>query len=105
MRGSCRRIVYLWLGVEPKHVHTLGSSFISCFATCHNLGDVLENYVILDQREYLPPCAKSEVSVLSYAVFVLGLSCLCHRLLGRFSFMAQSYLVFLVEVFGVQWKG
>ena len=51
------------------------------------------------------PHAKSKVSVLSHAVFILGLSCLCHRLLGRFSFMAQSYLVFLVEGFGVQWKG
>ena len=36
---------------------------ISCFATCDSLGDVLENYVMLKLRAYLPPNAGSGVSV------------------------------------------
>ena len=66
-----------------------------------------KSFVILELRGYLLPCAQSEDSVLSFAVFLCGLSCLCHRFLGRFSFihLAQSYLVFLVNGFGVQWKG
>ena len=51
------------------------------------------------------PHAKSKVSVLSCAVFLLGVSCLCHRLLGRFSCMALSFLVFLVEGFWCAMEG
>ena len=66
-----------------------------------------KSYVTLAQRACLPPNARPEVSVLFHAVFRCGLSCVYHRLLGRFSFirLAQSYLVSLVEGCGVQWKG
>ena len=37
---------------------------------------------MLEQRVYLFPNAKSEVSILFHAVFLRDMSCLCYRLLG-----------------------
>ena len=70
----------------------------SCFATCHNLGALVKScksYVMSEHRGYLPPYAKPEVSVSSSAVFLRGLSCLCHCPPGRLSFihLTQSFRV------------
>ena len=51
------------------------------------------------------PHAKSKVSVLSHAVFLLGLSCFCHRLLGRFFVHGSIFSGFLVEGFWCAMEG
>ena len=42
---------------------------VSCFGTCHNLGEVLENYVTSEQRMCLPLFSRPEASVPFHAAF------------------------------------
>ena len=43
-----------------------------CFATCHNLGDVLENYVTFEWSMFLLPSTKQERALCSSQVFIVS---------------------------------
>ena len=79
----------------------------SCFATSHNLGDVLEKLRDTRTEHVSASRHRPGVSVLLHAVLQGGLSRLYHVPLGYLMFirLAQSFTVCIMEGCVVQWKG
>ena len=98
-RGTSYKKGYLeeWeqkVDVEQKHCHKLGASFISFRLMS------LVSYVMLEQRAYLHPNAKSEVSILFNDVSLRDMSCLWLHLVysldSIISGASSSWLTILV---------
>ena len=69
------------------------------FATCNNLGDVLESACYSERSMFLPLGNRPGVGALFHTVPQGGLSCLYHRPLACFSFthLTQSFTVCMIE--------
>ena len=68
---------------------------VSCFATCHNLGDVLESYVTFEQNVFLPPSTRPGVSAVFLALLhYVSLACTTFLLVVPRSFAWLNLLQF-----------